>query len=58
MNYTTPQQLLDQLDGATIVGSAVTDEEGFHLHLQDGRVLIIYGSFALSVMRLDTEKLH
>lgn len=50
------QELLDQLQGAQIVDSHVEDESGLHLAFADGRVLVIAGYFALSV--LSAEVLH
>lgn len=58
MNYSSPRQILDLVDGATILSSDASDDEGMHLYLSDGRVLIIVGEFAVSLMRLDTEGLH
>lgn len=58
MTITTADQLLDQLEGATIVSSHVDGDEGMHLVMQDGRVLIIAGVFALSVLRIERGKLH
>ena len=41
-----------------IVSGYVEDDEGMHLAFSDGRVLIIAGVFAISLMRLDRERLH
>ena len=53
-----PRSIIDQLDGATIAAIDVSDEEGMHFYLADGRVLIIAGVFAISLMLPDNEKLH
>ena len=50
------QDLLDQLDGAQIVSSYIENEEGLHLMMADGRVLIIAGQFAISILK--SEVLH
>ena len=58
MKFTATDRLLDSLEGAVIVSGHVEEDEGMHIVLQDGRVLIVAGVFALSLMRFDTEKLH
>lgn len=58
MKVVNPEQVLDQLEGATIVSWSCDDEEGMHLVMQDGRVLVIAGMFALSVLPMDKERLH
>lgn len=58
MKVVRPSALLDQLEGATIVSNTVEDDEGLSLYFKDGRVLVIAGQFALSVLRQDTDKLH
>jgi hypothetical protein len=57
MKLCPAQNLLDQLDGATISTSFVEDEEGLHVCLQDGRILVVAGYFALSIIK-SVEKLH
>jgi hypothetical protein len=52
------QRVLDQLEGATIVSCEVQEDDGMHMVLQDGRILVIAGLFALSLLRLDRERLH
>ena len=51
-------RILDAIEGAVIVSGYVEDDEGMHLAFSDGRVLIIAGVFAISLMRLDRERLH
>ena len=58
MTQLVPRQILDEVDGATILSSDASDEEGMHLYLSDGRVLIIIGEFVVSLMRIDNERLH
>jgi hypothetical protein len=57
MKFCPAQNLLDQLDGATISASFVEDNEGLHVCLQDGRILVVAGYFALSIIK-SVEKLH
>lgn len=58
MTYSSPRQILDLVDGATILSSDASDEEGMHLYLSDGRVLVIIGEFSVALLRVDTERLH
>ena len=58
VNVVEPRRIIDQLDGATIAAIDVSDEEGMHFYLSDGRILIIAGVFAISLMMPDNEKLH
>ena len=44
--------VIASLKSAVITGGEVT-EEGMHFYLEDGRVVIIYGSFILGVTRVD-----
>ena len=55
---TSADRILDSLEGATIVCARVDEGDGMLLNLADGRVLVIAGVFALSLMRMDVEKLH
>lgn len=50
------QDLLDQLYGAVIVSSHVEDEQGLHICLSDGRILVVAGYFAMSLVK--PEMLH
>jgi hypothetical protein len=52
------QRVLDQLEGATIVSSEILEDDGMHIAFSDGRILVIAGLFALSLLRLDRERLH
>ena len=58
MKIIEAEEVLSQLEGATIVASYIEDEEGLHLVMQDGRVLIIAGAFVLGVHRVERKKLH
>lgn len=58
MRFTSTTALIETLEGATIVCGDVDDEEGMHLHLADGRVIVIVGEYALSVLRVTRERLH
>lgn len=50
------QDILDTLDGATVAHSFVEDENGLHIVLADGRILVIVGEFAVAIV--GKEKLH
>lgn len=52
----TAEEILEQLDGATIATTFVEDENGLHICLVDGRILVIAGHFAVAI--IGTEKLH
>jgi hypothetical protein len=58
LRLTSAEKIVDQLDGATIVSVYVEDDTGMHICFQDGRTLIIAGAFALSLMRIETTRLH
>ena len=51
-------RILDQLDGETIAATYVEDEEGLHICLRSGRVLVIAGFFAISILQQDRKELH
>jgi hypothetical protein len=53
---TPAEDLLDPLEGAVIAKSFVEDQNGLHICLADGRILVIAGYFAISVIR--SEDLH
>jgi hypothetical protein len=58
MNIVEPKHLLDQLEGATVVSGYVENEEGMHICFQDGRVLVIVGTFAAYIDRISRETLN
>ena len=58
MRIVEPQEVLDQLSGATIASSSVDGEDGLNINMEDGRLLIIVGAFVLSVVRMPEETLH
>jgi hypothetical protein len=52
---------MEAIEGATIVSGDCMDGEGMHLHLQDGRVLVITvirGCMALALLSESREMLH
>lgn len=57
MDFST-SRILDALEGATIVSGRIDEGDGMCLNLQDGRVLLIAGVFAISLQRIDRESLH
>lgn len=58
MTQAAAKRIVENLEGATIVGGEVEDDEGLHIHLQDGRVLVIAGFFAMALVRPDERSLH
>jgi hypothetical protein len=53
------ESLISQITGRVILGGGLDEGyEGFHLKLDDGRVLIITGMFAVGVYRHTTETLQ
>lgn len=58
MKEVAPSRLLDQLEGATIISWECSDEEGMHLTFADGRVLVVAGFFAMSILQATKERLH
>ena len=49
-----PEDILAGIEGRTITSGEV-NEDGLHLSLSDGRVIIIVGTFVLSVCTLSHE---
>ena len=45
-------EVLDSLKSGVIEGGNLT-EDGLHIFLEDGRVVVFYGSFILGVVRPD-----
>ena len=58
MQYGSVRNILEQIEHATIVSSDVDDDSGFHIFFDDGRALVIVGNFYVSLLRVDTERLH
>ncbi len=54
----SPEVVLEQLIGATIVSSFVEDSEGLHIVLQDGRMFVICGLFGISIVAQERKDLH
>ena len=52
------ERMLEQLTGATIVSSFVEDAEGLHICMADGRILVICGWFAISLLQQSRKELH
>ena len=50
-------EITDQIEGTTILSAKIDEgEEGMHVYLSNGIVLILVG--AIGLLRMDTEKLH
>jgi hypothetical protein len=56
MAEVSAEELLDQLQFAQIATAYVEDDQGLHIQMIDGRILVIAGHFAISVLKSD--KLH
>ena len=54
----SPDHILSQLDGETIVSSFVEDEQGLHVQFASGRCLVIVGYFGISIVGQDVKELH
>jgi hypothetical protein len=50
-------EVLESLKHAVIEGGGLTDE-GLHIFLEDGRVVVFYGQFILGVVRPETKTLQ
>jgi hypothetical protein len=51
-------ELMEQTRGATIMDGGYSDGEGMHFALEDGRYIIIYGNFVVSLCRVSKESLQ
>ena len=45
------EEILSDLSGAVITGGSVSDHEGLHIRLEDGRILIFIGQFIFAVSK-------
>lgn len=52
------ERILEQIEGATIVSSFVEHEEGLHLVLQDGRMVVFAGAFCVGILNPDDRVLQ
>lgn len=50
------EQITDQIEGAQILSAHVDEEEGMHIFLSNGLVIIFLG--AIGLMRINNERLH
>ena len=50
-------RVVESIKGAVIEGGALTDD-GFHLELEDGRVVIFQGEFIIAVCRVSQHQLQ
>ena len=57
MELSTVSEVMEHLSGSVISGGERTDE-GMHVYLNDGRVLIFVGEFVMGVMILDKRQLQ
>ena len=57
VELSTVEEVMEHLSGSVISGGERTDE-GMHVHLKDGRVLVFVGEFVMGVMVLDKRQLQ
>ena len=57
MELSTVDEVMEHLEGSVISGGEVT-EEGMHINLKDGRILVFVGEFVMGVMVLDKRNLQ
>ena len=57
MELSTADEVMEYLSGSVISGGARTDE-GVHVYLEDGRVLVFVGDFVMGVMVADKRNLQ
>lgn len=57
MELSTVDEVMEHLSGSIISGGEVTDE-GMHIHLKDGRILVFIGEFVMGVMVLDKRQIQ
>jgi hypothetical protein len=53
----TVEEVMEHLSGAVIDSGARTDE-GMHVYLKDGRILVFVGDFAMGVLVADKRNLQ
>lgn len=53
----TVEEVMEHLSGAVIDSGARTDE-GMHVYLRDGRILVFAGDFAMGVLVADKRNLQ
>jgi hypothetical protein len=57
MNVIDPDAFLKRLEGAGIDHCEIT-EDGMHIVLEDGRILILTGAFVVGLFRPEEGSLH
>ena len=61
MNLSTAEEVMESLRGAVIVHGDASDGDGLHIHLGDGRIVVvtvIRGCLALAILAAEKESLH
>ena len=56
-DLTTVEEVMEYLSGSVIVSGERTDE-GMHVHLKDGRILVFIGDFVMGVLVADERVLN
>ena len=57
MDINTVEEVMEHLSGSVISSGERTDE-GMHINLSDGRILVFVGDFVMGVMILDKRNLQ
>ena len=57
MELNTVEEVMEHLSGSVISAGERTDE-GMHVYLEDGRVLVFVGDFVMAVMVVDKSSLQ
>jgi hypothetical protein len=56
VRLTLTERIIELIEGATIISGYVEEEDGLHLVMQDGRVLLIVGDFTVALLK--SKRLH
>lgn len=48
-----PNEFIQSLEGLTIIGGELHDVDGCHIHLSNGKTLVIVGSFVMGLTKLE-----
>ena len=57
MELNTVEEVMEHLSGS-VISSVERTDDGMHVHLSDGRVLVFVGEFVMGVMVLDKSQLQ
>lgn len=57
MEISTVEEVMKELSGTQIISGERTDD-GMHVHLSDGRIMVFVGDFVMAVMVVDKRNLQ